>query len=210
MDIATATIISSISATFGAIVVALINKYKPKTSTLHCRSIAEMASPKSHYYFAKMNYYLTSIIPNMKTCEGVGKLKCDLIKRFLYIKFSIFKKGMEDWVNREEVVKLDETVKYIMLLVSKYEREADEVGIPKVFIEAFAREHQPIVDATLQCLEQIMRCESYDNVDKENAVLDSLLQSFILTVASAERTARNMNGELESYLQEAERLRSGL
>lgn len=198
MDVATASVIGSIGTLIGAVTVALINKSSNKNKNV--RTDEEKNSPKSHYFFAKMNYFLTSIIPNMKTCPGISALKCEMLKKFLYIKFSIFKKGMEKWVERDDEVRLDDLIKYIMTLIDEYEREAGQAGVPRMFIESFAREHQPVVDATLQCIEQIMRCGSYDNTDKENAVLDTLMHSFIMTAVSAERTAMSMNGQLDNYL----------
>lgn len=197
MDIATGAIITTIITSITAILIAIINKNKVKT---RARTKAELQSPKNHYFFGKLKYYQTSIIPCLKPIDGVPLIKIKMLQKFLQIKFNIFYTGMMNWINLQDDVKLSDVILYIMTLINEYEVKAKERGIPEMFLTSFAIQHKPVVDATIQCIEQITRCESYDNVDKENAILDTLLHAFVLTIVNVEATAKNMNGELEQLL----------
>lgn len=206
MDAAIASIVTAIITVIGAVFVAKINnRQKDNACVKHRLELEEknkriLESPKHHYFFAKMRYFITSVIPCIHNNVDIPKIKVSMLKMFLIIKFTTFMDGMEEWVNHEDSVKLNECVKYITMLIDKYEKEAIASGIPKIFVESFAKEHEAYVTSTVQSIEQIMRCESYTNVDKENSILDILLLTFTMTIYSAERTAKNMNGELESAL----------
>ena len=178
MDAAIASLITAVVTTCGAVIVAKINNRSRNDESakrqldLDEKNKKELITPKSHYFFAKMDYYLTSVIPCIKEIDGIPKIKIKMLKKFLNLKYTIFKEGMESWVNKDENVQLTDIIKYIMALIEKYEKQAVECGIPLIFIESFAREHQPVVSSTVLSIEQIMRCDSYSNIDKENSILD--------------------------------------
>lgn len=215
MDAAIASIITGILTVFGSVIVAKINNRRKYDECIkHRKELEEkeermLNSPKHHYFFGKMNYYIQTVIPCIKEIHGVPKIKINMMKKFLNIKYSVFADGMQSWVNRDETVELTDIIKYIMSLIVKYEKQAVDSGIPKIFVDTFAKSHEPYVTSTVQSIEQIMRCEAYSNTDKENSILDILLHAFTMTVFTAEQTCKNMNGELESALLKMENMKEG-
>lgn len=206
MDAATATIIVAGIVAGGSIVTTVITtrsnktKYEEQQREMEAQAQQSYSDPVNHYFFGKMSYYMTSMIPAFKPSDGLSKIKLDMLKQFLLIKFEVFHAGMLKWVNDHSEIKLTETTNYICSLIREYETTAKAQGIPEIFIRSFALRHGAIVTATVESLEQIMRSTSYSENDKENAVLDVLLHSFSMTVLSAELTAKEMNGELEYAL----------
>lgn len=211
MDAATATIIVSSITTLGSVIVAIIsNRHSKATKLKYLEQQKELehskihyANPQYHYFFGKMAYFRVYFIPALKATEDIPSLKMSMLKKFLKISCDTFYEGMHKWVDDHSNVKLTETAQYICSLVANCKATALACGVPQIFISSFTAYHTPFVRATLESLEQIMRSETYDNSDKENAVLDTLLQSFTIILFIAERTAKEMNGELETALSNA-------
>ena len=159
----------------------------------------------SHPFFSHMDLWIHR---NIKKIEIEHKKKEAMVRRFLTIKFIVFKGVFEKLAVRlvsseiladGQIEKL--ATEYTTKGIDEYNKQALEAGVPKIFLDGFDKWHKGHIDMFISNLQSISHSDFYDtNRDKTIAFLNMAMFVFGTTITDAEKTIKDMNGQIEKAL----------
>jgi len=160
---------------------------------------------KSHPFFSHMDLWIHR---NIKKIQVNHSLKEAMIHKFLTIKFTVFKDIFEKLAIRlvsSEILADGQierlATEYTIKAMEEYNKQALESGVPKIFLDGFDKWHKEHIDMFISNLQSISHSDFYDtNRDKTIAFLNMAMFVFGVTITDAEKTIKEMNGEIESAL----------
>ena len=149
---------------------------------------------------AKISYWVDFKIPNININDpGRKKLFTDLLK----YKFEAVQKNIDGLSKSEGFEELNEyqlyetIVKCVHKIQSEYRGKAIEEGIPVVVLDKFAKWHIGTLTYLLSSVEVIALSGIYKNNKEKIQAIYSLHTAILdVTIAEAERSLDELNGEL--------------
>jgi hypothetical protein len=150
-----------------------------------------------HPFFFDMLMYINTEIPSLKL---KSKPKEDLAKKFLEIKFRVFREGLLERI-KDPCFKVEDHKTLIYELIKKYESEAIVSHIPVSFVNKFRDVHQPITNMAVTTINSI--CDSnyiFNDEQKHASILYIYSSAFKLAMQSAKDALNMMNGELKKEI----------
>lgn len=151
-----------------------------------------------HPFFSRLPYYINFVITNLPI-QSVAKRT--MMQNFLRLKLSTFLD-----LYREEMAKRDhcrENFHYALFLEVQHRSEAAalESGIPEIFLKKFNAAYRAHLEVAIKGIQDICDSRYYRNCkEKQDAILDLLLATLSMLILDAERTANELNGELDEAL----------
>lgn len=156
---------------------------------------------KNHMYFHKMGYMIKITIPTLPIDEP---LRREIFRDFLDIKFRVFKKVFEEFINNGDIESLPQPdfqcklQNAIVLGIQTYEQEARDRNIPEIVITKFNEWHKDTIASTETFIGNVTNSPWYStNSQRLVAVLDFLVIAFHNTLLDAYTTLINLNGDLD-------------
>lgn len=149
--------------------------------------------------FTKLDYWLNFKIANLKMADP-GREK--IFKDLMYIRFNTSKKYIEmlDVVIENDMdghQMFHELLELSSDFKTEFNKTANEYGIPKLVIDKFVTWRVIPVEFLIKAMEMICTTGGYTNNDSRlQAVYSILTATLELSIAEAEKTLVNLNGEL--------------
>jgi hypothetical protein len=117
-----------------------------------------------------------------------------------------YKKNISKFTLSKEYQEMDEAklhtslLNLINLTVYDYEREAEEVGIPKIIIEKMKLKNNDTITLTLDLIEGVCNSQFYKsekNLLKVYSIMNILLSVLENTISNSESVCNSINGQLK-------------
>ena len=158
-----------------------------------------------HTFFLRMDSWMRYDINHIPFTDPFRKA---VFNDFLSIKFDCCKKTLAEFVAREKLWKdkhpneiKDEIITLLMECVAEYEEKARLKGIPEEVIAKFNKWHRSRVKVAISGIKAITASQFYiSNLSRVAAILDIFTITFHDTILDAERTLKDLNGDLDGMV----------
>ncbi len=161
------------------------------------RSKEDKNSIKKHILFNKIEHYMSVRIPHLTIIND--ELKTILVKKTLFLQFSIFKKHALELIENDfkDVLSISDRI-----LVATEELWALN-NIPEIFIKKHYELMGKLQFKSLKdYIEFVYTSGFYNDYSRKVAILDEILHVLHWTLIDAERVMQNMNGEITHKLKQ--------
>ncbi len=162
--------------------------------------------PRAHSFFTKCDYWLRLVIPSIRLTSG---LKAKLAKDYLTLYVSVFRDGLLKYFERRDKIcdAAPEMIKEHQDLFLNLKKEVDdrcrEKKLPSLFISKINAKNKNWDVMMFNDIEDMCQSDFYSTCDDKNAaILDSYVYYLRRLIMDAERTMKELNGELEAVLKE--------
>lgn len=153
---------------------------------------------KKHIFFEKVNYWINYQIDNIKL---PSKRKENMAKKFLCIYVTTFEDLLNNYIDRGDYEHPSELIDIYLRGMTEVKTAALSIGVPKLFLDKYEEYQDAQTSAIYEQMKIIVSSDFYESdIEKIITVFDAITYAFIYIILNAERTLRNMNGELERAL----------
>jgi len=180
----------------------LIERFmKSKTKELNSRVITE-SDISNHDIFNYIDFWTYSKIP---TFQFSTDYRTVVFRKYLTLYLRSYKMNLSKFVNNVEYQKMDDAKLYTSILnmlnmiVYNYEKECEEVGIPKIIIDKMKAKNVETIRLTMDLVESICNSQFYSsdkNFLKVYSILNILLSILENTISNSEGVCNSINGAL--------------
>jgi hypothetical protein len=181
----------------------LIERFmKSKTKELNSRVITE-SDISNHDIFNYIDFWTYSKIP---TFQFSTDYRTVVFRKYLTLYLRSYKMNLSKFVNNVEYQKMDDAKLYTSILnmlnmiVYNYEKECEEVGIPKIIIDKMKAKNVETLRLTMDLVESICNSQFYSsdkNFLKVYSILNILLSILENTISNSEGVCNSINGQLK-------------
>lgn len=174
-------------------------KTKDKTSV---KMITE-SDITNHDIFNYIDFWMYSKVP---TFNFSTEYRTVVFRKYLTIYLRSYKKNISSFVNNKEFQEMDDSKIWKALLdlinriIYDYEREMEEVGIPRIVIEKMKSKNNDTITLTIDLIEGICNSQFYSsdkNLLKVYSILNILLSVLENTISNSEQICNSINGQLK-------------
>ncbi len=174
---------------------------KPKDDNSY-KSIT-VSDISNHDIFNYIDFWTYSKVP---TFIFSTEYRTVVFRKYLSIYLKSYKTNINKYVNSLDYQKMDNAmlstslINLINTIVYDYEREADQIGIPKIVIEKMKMKNNETITLTLDLIEGVCGSQFYTsekNLLKIYSILNILLSVLENTISSSEAVCNSINGALE-------------
>lgn len=157
----------------------------------------------NHDIFNYIDFWMCSKVP---TINFATEYKTQVFRKYLLIYLGSYKKKISEFVNSKDYQKMDEAkmlkalLDLINVIISDYENEMSNFGIPKLVIEKMKSKNNPTIVLTIDLIEGICNSRFYNsenNLLTIYSVLNILLSILENTISSSEVVCNAINGDLK-------------
>ena len=157
----------------------------------------------NHDVFNYIDFWMYSKVP---TFQFSTDYRTAVFRKYLTIYLRNYKKNISKFVTEKEYQSMDqaqiwkELLALINTIVYDYEREMDEVGIPKIVIEKMKLKNNDTITLTIDLIEGVCSSQFYEsekNYLKVYSILNILLSVLENTISSSESICNSINGQLK-------------
>jgi hypothetical protein len=157
----------------------------------------------NHDIFNYIDFWTYSKIP---TFIFSTEYRTVVFRKYLVIYLKSYKKNVSKYVISKEYQNMDQAqlstslLNLINNIIYDYEREADEVGIPKIVIEKMKIKNNDTITLTLDLIEGVCSSQFYSsdkNLLKVYSILNILLSVLENTISNSENVCNSINGQLK-------------
>jgi hypothetical protein len=129
-----------------------------------------------------------------------------LFRKYLTIYLRSYKKNISKYVLSKDYQSMDQAqlstslLNLINNIIYDYERECDEVGIPKIVIEKMKIKNNDTITLTLDLIEGVCSSQFYSsdkNLLKVYSIMNILLSVLENTISNSENVCNSINGQLK-------------
>jgi hypothetical protein len=209
-----AAIITGICTLLGTSVAAWLKerwtKKREKKKLNITKNLITKNTIKHHSIFEMLNYWINVRISKAKF--GENKYHNNWAKILLKSKYNSALINIKKTINNKSIGTFNDDILWTHFLsmindiIQEYEEETLKKGVPKLFIEKFMIWHSKTRDIILKNTELICKSKYYhNNFEKIYAILNLLLTSYDVTLIDSEQTLKNLNGELDEYIQKIDK-----
>jgi len=175
---------------------------KSKTKDLSNRIITD-SDIINHDIFNYIDFWIYSKIP---TFQFSTEYRTVVFRRYLTLYLKSYKKNISNFVNGREYQEMDHPklhtslLNMINMIVFDYEREAEEIGIPKIVIEKMKAKNIETIRLTMDLIEGVCNSQFYSskkNLLKVYSIMNILLSVLENTISNSENVCNSINGALK-------------
>lgn len=157
----------------------------------------------NHDIFNYIDFWTYSKIP---TFIFSTEYRTVVFRKYLVIYLKSYKKNVSKYVISKEYQNMDQAqlstslLNLINNIIYDYEREVDEVGIPKIVIEKMKIKNNDTITLTLDLIEGVCSSQFYSsdkNLLKVYSILNILLSVLENTISNSENVCNSINGQLK-------------
>lgn len=184
----------------------LILKNKSLNFSIFAPSKSEKINDlRYHPFFNSAEYRMTVEIPALDLMPS-KPVKQQMFRDLLYIETKIIYEGcsdiikldMSDWTAEQWVT---EITKKINEIITTFFRKTKEEGIPHVVIMKYAKWHNETYGMLFDHVTTLGSTAVYpDNITRTNTLLIIMGLMLVVTISDAERSLKELNGELAGKL----------
>jgi hypothetical protein len=129
-----------------------------------------------------------------------------VFRKYLTIYLKSYKKNILKYILSKDYQKMDQAelstslLNLINNIIYDYERECDEVGIPKIVIEKMKIKNNDTITLTLDLIEGVCSSQFYSsdkNLLKVYSIMNILLSVLENTISNSENVCNSINGQLK-------------
>jgi hypothetical protein len=177
-------------------------KTKDINSDFIVRSITD-SDITNHDIFNYIDFWTYSKIPTFEFSTGYRTV---VFRKYLVIYLKSYKKNISKYVLSKDYQSMDQAqlstslLNLINNMVYDYERESDEVGIPKIVIEKMKIKNNDTIALTLDLIEGVCSSEFYSsdkNLLKVYSIMNILLSVLENAISNSENVCNSINGQLK-------------
>jgi len=175
---------------------------KSKTKDLSIRTITD-SDIINHDLFNYIDFWTYSKIP---TFQFSTEYRTAVFRKYLILYLRSYKKNISKFVNSREYQEMDQAklhtslLNMINMIVFDYEREAEEMGIPKIVIEKMKSKNIETIRLTMDLIEGVCNSQFYSsekNLLKVYSIMNILLSVLENTISNSENVCNSINGALK-------------
>jgi hypothetical protein len=157
----------------------------------------------NHDVFNYIDFWTYSKIP---TFQFSTEYRTVVFRKYLTIYLRSYKKNISKYVLSKEYQSMDQAqlstslLNLINNIIYDYERECDEVGIPKIVIEKMKIKNNDTITLTLDLIEGVCSSQFYSsdkNLLKVYSIMNILLSVLENTISNSENVCNSINGQLK-------------
>jgi len=177
-------------------------KSKTKDINSQVKMITE-SDITNHDIFNYIDFWMYSKVP---TFQFSTEYRTVVFRKYLTIYLRSYKRNISDFVSKKEYQTMDDSQVWKSLLdlinriIYTYEREMEEVGIPKIVIEKMKTKNNDTISLTIDLIEGICNSQFYSS-DKKllklYSILNILLSILENTISNSEHICNSINGQLK-------------
>jgi hypothetical protein len=157
----------------------------------------------NHDVFNYIDFWTYSKIP---TFQFSTEYRTVVFRKYLTIYLRSYKKNISKYVLSKDYQSMDQAqlstslLNLINNIIYDYERECDEVGIPKIVIEKMKIKNNDTITLTLDLIEGVCSSQFYSsdkNLLKVYSIMNILLSVLENTISNSENVCNSINGQLK-------------
>jgi hypothetical protein len=157
----------------------------------------------NHDVFNYIDFWMYSKIPAFQFST---EYRTAVFRKYLTIYLRSYKKNISKFVVSKEYQEMDDAklstslLNLINMIVYDYEKEAEEIGIPKVVIERMKLKNNDTITLTLDLIEGVCSSQFYSsdkNLLKVYSIMNILLSVLENTISNSEGVCNSINGALK-------------
>lgn len=157
----------------------------------------------NHDIFNYIDFWTYSKIP---TFQFSTEYRTVVFRKYLTVYLKSYKKNISKYALSKEYQNMDQAqlstslLNLINNIIFDYEREAEEIGIPKVVIEKMKMKNNDTITLTLDLIEGVCSSQFYSsekNLLKVYSIMNILLSVLENTISSSETVCNSINGQLK-------------
>jgi hypothetical protein len=157
----------------------------------------------NHDIFNYIDFWTYSKIP---TFQFSTEYRTVVFRKYLTIYLRSYKKNISKYVLSKDYQSMDQAqlstslLNLINNIIYDYEREASEVGIPKIVIEKMKIKNNDTITLTLDLIEGVCSSQFYSsdkNLLKVYSIMNILLSVLENTISNSENVCNSINGQLK-------------
>lgn len=157
----------------------------------------------NHDIFNYIDFWMYSKVP---TFQFSTEYRTVVFRKYLTIYLKSYKSNISKFILTKEYQEMDDAklsttlLNLINRIVYDYEREMEEVGIPKVVIEKMKVKNNDTITLTIDLIEGICSSQFYSsdkNYLKVYSILNILLSVLENTISNSENVCNSINGQLK-------------
>jgi hypothetical protein len=158
---------------------------------------------KNHDIFNYIDFWTYSKVP---TFQFSTEYRTVVFRKYLTIYLKNYKRNIEKFVQSSDYQNMDEATLHknmlnlINLIIYDYEKEATEIGIPKIVIEKMKIRNNDTLTLTLDLIEGVCDSQFYNsekNFIKVYSIMNILLSILENTISNSESVCNSINGQLK-------------
>jgi len=154
-----------------------------------------------HQFFSELDFYISNKIPNLRLTNKsweFDKARTEIFKDLLLIKFRIWKKWINEFINDKSDDILESSTKAINDLVNEYNKERIDKWIPSIVIDKFNFRHEGHAQSLMDWIRSICGGGAFNTIEEmKNAILYLHLMMLWITFIDAKNTLWVLNWELK-------------
>lgn len=177
-------------------------KSKTKDLTVAAKNITE-SDISNHDVFNYIDFWIYSKVP---TFQFSTEYRTVVFRKYLSIYLRSYKKNLISFVNDKSYQQMDDAqlwkafLNLINMIVYDYERESQDIEIPKIVIEKMKAKNNDTIILTIDLIEGICGSQFYtsdNNYLKVYSILNILLSVLENTISNSENVCNSINGQLK-------------
>jgi hypothetical protein len=166
------------------------------------RSITD-SDISNHDIFSYIDFWFYSKVPTLRFSTEYRSI---IFRKYLKIYLKSHKEVILVFIKSKDYQNMDQAklstafIGIINDIVNKYEKEATEIGIPRVVIEKMKIRNNDTISLTLDLIEGICSSQFYEsdkNLLKVYSILNILLSILESTISNSELVCNSINGQLK-------------
>jgi hypothetical protein len=175
---------------------------KTKDLTTVAKNITE-SDISNHDVFNYIDFWVHSKVP---TIQFSTEYRTVVFRRYLSVYLRSYKKNLISFVNDGSYQQMDDAqlwkafLNLINNIVYDYERESEDIQIPKIVIEKMKSKNNDTIVLTIDLIEGICGSQFYTsdkNYLKVYSILNILLSVLENTISNSENVCNSINGQLK-------------
>lgn len=179
------------------------NFIKRRTRDNNSVKIITESEVTNHDIFNYIDFWIYSKIP---TFNFSTEYRTAVFRKYLTIYLRSYKKNISSFVNSKEFQKMGDSeiwkalLELINRIIYDYEKEMEEVGIPRIVIEKMKSKNNDMITLTIDLIEGICNSQFYssdNNLLKVYSILNILLSVLENTISNSEQICNSINGQLK-------------
>lgn len=176
-----------------------------KKRTKNPADIVNESNITNHDIFNYIDFWTYSRVPAIKFSTDYRTI---VFRKYLTTYLGSYKKELRSLVDSGKYKEMDESefwktfLNTINNIVMQYERDAEDIGIPKTVIQKMKVKNNDTIQLTMDLIENISTSkfyESEDNLLKIYSILNILLSVLENTIVNSEGVCNAINGEMKGY-----------
>lgn len=161
---------------------------------------------ENHDIFNYIDYWSNSKIPAFQFST---EYRTAVFRKYLTIFLNSYKKNVKNYVECKKYQDMDQAelstslLNLLNIIIFEYEKESDEVGLPKIIIDKMRIKNNQNISLTIDLVEGICTSQFYSsdkNLLKVYSILNIILSILESTISGSEEVCNSINGKLKGMM----------